>query len=69
MMSQNGYLATLDFVCNGTNKFSKQVDQSLMNSYLIDGLYLFITNTCTTFKNLYCKISNGIYFAKQNNNM
>ena len=56
-----------EFVYNGTNKFTKQVDQSLMNFYLIDG-FMCILSKYAAFPNHFL-ISNGIYFAKQNSNM
>ena len=43
--SEYQYMATLNFVCNGTNKFTKQVDQSLMNFYLIDG-FSYLLQIC-----------------------
>ena len=55
------------FVYNGTNKFTKQVDQSLMNFYLIDG-FMYILPKYAAFPNHFL-ILYGIYFAKQNCNL
>ena len=63
------YSATLNFVSNGTNKFSKQVDQSLMNSYLIDGFIYSLQISEQNFQTFIRNFLDKIYFAKQNNNM